>query len=162
MRSRPATRYEDLAADWPSERLALAASDPTLEAIEWLTPLGRGSRAVIVGGRFAGKSEILRRIAVALQAQSELTLSAVLVGVRPEEVTQWQDGPAGARGRAHVRGLGRRPGAGARARARARHARSAARGGHAVVLIDTLDGLLAARAPARRSRRPATCATADR
>ena len=58
------TRYEDLAADWPSERLALAASDPTLEAIEWLTPLGRGSRAVIAGGHFAGKSEVLRRIAV--------------------------------------------------------------------------------------------------
>ncbi len=87
------TRYEDLPVDWPSERLALAAGDSTLEAIEWLTPLGRGSRAVIAGGRFAGKSEVLRRIAVALAAQPELTLSAALVGVRPEEIGQWQDGP---------------------------------------------------------------------
>ena len=87
------TRYEDLPADWPSERLALAAGDPTLEAIEWLTPFGRGSRVVIAGGRFAGKSEVLRQIAVALQAQPELTLSVALVGVRPEEITQWQDGP---------------------------------------------------------------------
>ena len=42
-------RYEDLPVAWPSERLALGSEDPTLEAIEWLTPLGRGSRAVIVG-----------------------------------------------------------------------------------------------------------------
>ena len=134
------TRYEDLVADWPSERLALAASDPTLEAIEWLTPLGRGSRAVIAGGRFAGKSEVLRRIAVALQAQPELTLSVVLVGVRPEEVTQWQDGPL-----APAAALTFAASADAQAQAlepvleTAR--RSAARGGHAVVLIDTLDGL---------------------
>ncbi len=134
------TRYEDLAADWPSERLALAASDPTLEAIEWLTPLGRGSRAVIAGGRFAGKSEVMRRIAVALQAQPELTLSVVLVGVRPEEVTQWQDGPL-----APEAALTFAASADAQAQAlepvleTAR--RSAARGGHAVVLIDTLDGL---------------------
>ena len=45
----------------PASASRSAASDPTLEAIEWLTPLGRGSRAVIVGGRFAGKSETLRR-----------------------------------------------------------------------------------------------------
>ncbi len=114
------TRYEDLPADWPSERLALAASDPTLEAIEWLTPLGRGSRAVIAGGRFAGKSEVLRRIAAALQGQPELTLSAALVGVRPEELTAVAGRSARTRGRAQLRGLGRHPGAGARARARDR------------------------------------------
>src|SRR5947207_3225701 len=35
-------RYEDQAVAYPSERLALGAGGPTLEAIEWLTPLGRG------------------------------------------------------------------------------------------------------------------------
>ena len=134
------TRYEDLPADWPSERLALAASDPTLEAIEWLTPLGRGSRAVIVGAHFAGKSEVLRRIAAALQAQPELTLSAVLLGVRPEEITQAQDGPL-----APAAALSFAASADAQAQALDRvletARRTAARGGHAVVLIDTLDGL---------------------
>ena len=48
-------RYEDLPVAWPSERLALDSKDKTLEAIEWLTPLGKGSRATIVGGRRAGK-----------------------------------------------------------------------------------------------------------
>jgi len=43
------THYDDLPAAFPSERFALGAEDPTLRAIEWLTPIGRGSRAVIVG-----------------------------------------------------------------------------------------------------------------
>ena len=86
-------RYEDLAAEWPSERLALGSSDPTLEAIEWLTPLGQGSRAVIVGGRFAGKTTVLRHLARALAQHGELAVSAVLVGVRPEEISEWQEGP---------------------------------------------------------------------
>ncbi len=134
------TRYEDLPADWPSERLALAAGDPTLEAIEWLTPFGRGSRVVIAGGRFAGKSEVLRQIAVALQAQPELTLSVALVGVRPEEITQWQDGSLETEA-----ALNFAASADTQAQALERvletARRTAARGGHAVVLIDTLDGL---------------------
>ena len=59
-------RYEDLPVAYPSERLALNAGDPTLDAIEWLTPLGRGSRAVIVGPPRAGKTETLRRLLGAL------------------------------------------------------------------------------------------------
>jgi transcription termination factor Rho len=134
------TRYEDLAADWPSERLTLAASDPTLEAIEWLTPIGRGSRAVVAGPHFSGKSEIVRLIAAALQAQPELTLSAALVGVRPEEITQWQEGPL-----VPEAALSFAASADAQAQALERvletARRTAARGGHAVVLLDTLDGL---------------------
>src|SRR6202044_868128 len=55
-------RYEDLPVAYPTERLALGSQDPTLEAIEWLTPLGRGSRAVIVGAAHAGKTETLRSL----------------------------------------------------------------------------------------------------
>ncbi|HWJ50665.1 MAG TPA: Rho termination factor N-terminal domain-containing protein, partial [Solirubrobacteraceae bacterium] len=86
-------RYEDLPVSWPSERLALDSKDQTLEAIEWLTPLGRGSRAVIVGTRHAGKSETLRRLLDALGGRDELELSLVLTGARPEEIAQWQEGP---------------------------------------------------------------------
>jgi len=134
------TRYEDLPADWPAERLALGGGDPTLEAIEWLTPLGRGSRAVITGGRFSGKSEILRRIAEALQSQQELALSVVLIGVRPEEVTHWQEGPLEP---AVALSFAASPDAQAQALERTLETarRAAARGGHAVVLVDTLDAL---------------------
>ena len=110
-------RYEDLPVAWPADRLALSSKDKTLEAIEWLTPLGRGSRATITGPRGAGKSETLRRLYEALKGTEGIELSVVLLGVRPEETGRLAGG--GGRGRRSdrrgddVRGLGRHPGAGA-------------------------------------------------
>ena len=64
----------------------------------------------------------------------------MLVGVRPEEITQWQEGPL-----APEAALSFAASADAQAQAVERvletARRTAARGGHAVVLIDTLDGL---------------------
>jgi transcription termination factor Rho len=133
-------RYEDLPVSWPSERLALDSKDPTLEAIEWLTPLGRGSRAVIVGARHAGKSETLRRLSDALSGREDLEMSLVLSGARPEEIAEWQDGPL-----APVAALSFAASADSQGQAieRAIDAakRVAARGGNALVLLDGLDGL---------------------
>jgi transcription termination factor Rho len=64
------TRYEDMPCAFPIERLALGGDDPTVRAIEWLTPFGKGSRVAITGPARAGKTEGLRRIAVALAAQA--------------------------------------------------------------------------------------------
>ncbi|MFL5875924.1 MAG: Rho termination factor N-terminal domain-containing protein [Solirubrobacteraceae bacterium] len=64
------TRYEDMPSAFPIERLALGGDDPTVRAIEWLTPFGKGSRVAITGPARAGKTEALRRIAVALAAQA--------------------------------------------------------------------------------------------
>jgi transcription termination factor Rho len=88
------TRFEDLLVIFPAERLALGSEDPTVKAIEWLTPFGKGSRVTVVGPARAGKSEALRRIAAALAEQGGVELSVVLAGVRPEEVGEWQSGPA--------------------------------------------------------------------
>jgi transcription termination factor Rho len=133
-------RYEDLPVAYPSERIALGSDDPTLEAIEWLTPLGRGSRAVIVGAARAGKTETLRRLLATVCGREDLEVTLVLVGARPEEIAQWREGPVApvaaltfaaspdAQGQAVERAVD-----GAR--------RVAARGGHALVLIDALDGL---------------------
>ena len=65
------TRYEDLPVDYPSERIALDSKDATLEAIEWLTPFGRGSRVTIVGAPRAGKTETLRALLTALAADQK-------------------------------------------------------------------------------------------
>jgi transcription termination factor Rho len=133
-------RYEDLPVEYPRERLALGASDSTLEAIEWLTPLGRGSRALIVGPPRSGKTETLRRLQAALPAGEEFDVTVVLAGVRPEEIAQWQEGP-----QAPVAALTFAASSDAQAQAVERALdgakRVAARGGHALVLIDTLDGL---------------------
>jgi transcription termination factor Rho len=64
------TRYEDMPCAFPTERLALGGDDPTVRAIEWLTPFGKGSRVAITGPARAGKTEALRRIAAALAAQA--------------------------------------------------------------------------------------------
>jgi transcription termination factor Rho len=133
-------RYDDLPVEYPRERLALGASDPTLEAIEWLTPLGRGSRAVIVGAPRAGKTETLRRLHDALSGREDLEVTVVLAGVRPEEIAQWQEG---AHPPAAALSFAASPDAQAQAVERALDGakRVASRGGNALVLIDTLDGL---------------------
>ena len=134
------SRYEDLPVAWPTERLALGSGDPTLEAIEWLTPLGRGSRAVIVGGRQAGKTETLRRLLGAVRRREELELSLVLVGARPEEIAEWgEDSTAPAAALSFAASADAQGQAVERAIDAAK--RIAARGGNAVVLIDSLDGL---------------------
>jgi len=133
------TRFEDLLCRFPTERFALDSSDATLKAIEWLTPIGRGSRVTVVGAARSGKSEAVWRLAGALAGQDGLEVALVLAGVRPEELGSAPEGlepaaalsfgaSAEARGQAIERAID-----GAK--------RVAARGGHAVVLIDTLDGL---------------------
>ena len=133
-------RYDELPVRWPSERLALDAKDATLEAIEWLTPLGLGSRATIVGARGAGKTETLRRMLEALKARAGLELSLVLVGVRPEEIAQWREGePAPIAALDFATSADAADQAVERALDAAR--RLASRGGDALVAIDSLDAL---------------------
>ncbi len=133
------TRYEDLPVAWPTERIELGSGDPTLEAIESLAPFGRGSRVVIVGGARSGKTETLRRIFGAVAASEGLEQMLVLSGVRPEEPADWQ-GPVAPLA---VMSLAASPDAqGQAVEGVVENAkRIAVRGGNAVVLIDTLDGL---------------------
>jgi transcription termination factor Rho len=134
------TRYEELPVSYPSERLAFDSEDPTLKAIEWLTPLGRGSRAVIVGGARSGKSETLRGVLGTLAGREGLELSLVLASARPEELADWQQGPV-----APVVALTFAASPETRAQAIEpvieTAKRIAARGGDAIVLVDGLDGL---------------------
>ncbi len=131
------TPFDELPATWPTERFAFGSEDPTLKAIEWLTPIGRGSRVTITGAPHGGKTEALKRIAGALAGQDGLEVSLVLAGVRPEELSDWPLEPAGA--------VSMAAGADAQAQAVERAVdtgrRIAARGGHAVVLVDTLEDL---------------------
>ncbi len=133
------TPFDDLPATFPTERFALGSEDPTLKAIEWLTPIGKGSRVVITGGPRAGKSEALRRLAGALAGVEGIELTLVLAGVRPEELREAPEGvepvaalsfaaSADAQGQAVERAVDAAK-------------RVAARGGDAVVLVDSLAAL---------------------
>ncbi len=133
-------RYDDLPAAFPSERFRLGSEDPTVKAIEWLTPIGRGSRVTIVGAARAGKTETLRRLAEAFAQQEDLQRFVVLAGVRPEEIPEWNTGaipPAAA-----VSFAASPDAQGQTVERIVEQARRfAARGAHVVVLIDTLEGI---------------------
>ena len=134
------TRYDELPCGFPTERFELPGDDPNLQAVAWLTPFGRGSRVTIAGPARAGKTELLRRIAGALSSDGSLTVTLVLAGVRPEEVPEWEGGPVPPAAAATLSASGD-----AQAQT-VEHAveqarRIAARGGNAVVLVDSLDAL---------------------
>jgi transcription termination factor Rho len=133
-------RFEELAITRPSERLVLDSEDPTLKAIEWLTPIGLGSRTVITGAPRAGKTETLRLIGGALAGREDLQLTLVLIGVRPEEIAEWGEGPLAAAAALNFAASSDSQGQ-AVERAIEGAKRTAASGAHALVLIDTLDGL---------------------
>ena len=133
-------RFDDLPAAFPHDRFRLGSEDPTVKAIEWLTPFGKGSRVTIVGQARSGKTEALRRLASSLAGHDELALTVILAGVRPEEISEWSQGPVtpsvalSFAASPDAQGSAIEP-----AIDQAR--RLAARGGDAVLLIDTLDGL---------------------
>jgi transcription termination factor Rho len=103
-------------------------------------PFGRGSRVAISGPPGAGATTLLRELAGELSGDSELAVQVVLAGVRPEEVTDWRrtEGLNVAGG-----SFDRSPDAQAQAAELAveRAKRRAERGGHAAVLIDSLEAL---------------------
>ncbi len=94
----------------------------------------------IVGARHAGKTETLRSLLQGVHGRDDLEVSLVLTGARPEEIAQWQEGPV-----APVAALTFAASADSQDQAveRAIDAakRVAARGGHALVAIDNIDGL---------------------
>ena len=115
------------------ERLALGSDDPTLKAIEWLTPIGRGSRVVIVGasrcGQDRGAAPPGRRAGRRARASS---VSLVLTGVRPRRLAEWKAGRAGSRPPRSRSPRAADAQAQALERAVETAQRVAARGGHAV------------------------------
>ena len=134
------TRFDDLPAAYPSERFRLGSDDPTIKAIEWLTPFGQGSRVTITGPSRAGKTEALRRLATTLADRPDTQVSLVLAGVRPEEIADWEQGPV-----APAAAISFAASADTQAqtleRAVDQSRRLAVRGAHVVVLIDTLSGI---------------------
>ncbi|MGA2471289.1 MAG: Rho termination factor N-terminal domain-containing protein [Solirubrobacteraceae bacterium] len=140
------TRIDDIEVDWPSERIALGSDDAILAEIERVAPFGHGSRVLISGPSRSGKTLVLGRLAAALASIEGLDVELVAVGVRPEELSEYKT-------LAYTSEGGQTFAASSDARgslveqAVERGRRIALRGGNAILLIDTLDGLgaLAAR-----------------
>ena len=83
-------RFDDLIPVYPDERLRLTdgSDSPAAQIIDLVAPVGKGQRGLIVAPPKAGKTMILQAIASAIEASHpEMHLMLVLVGERPEEVT---------------------------------------------------------------------------
>jgi transcription termination factor Rho len=123
-------RFEDLTPVFATQKL------PGLGDI----PFGRGSRVAVGGPPGAGVTSLLRDVVEALRKEDDVDLVVVLAGARPEEVTEWRN----------IEGLSVAGGAFDRPvdeqaqiadLAVERAKRIVERGGHAALVVDSLDAL---------------------
>ena len=88
--ARKRRHFDDLTPLYPNQRFRLEDGDPSPAAriIDLVSPIGKGQRGLIVAPPKAGKTTVLKTIAHAIAtAYPDVHLMLVLVGERPEEVT---------------------------------------------------------------------------
>jgi transcription termination factor Rho len=92
-KSKKRPRYERLTPIFPDRKLKLE-TDPNIlstRMLDLVAPIGRGQRGLIVSPPKAGKTTVLKDIANGLSENyPEIHLMVVLIGERPEEVTDMQ------------------------------------------------------------------------
>ena len=88
-RQRP--HFENLTAIFPNERFRLETDDPSDlsgRLVDLIAPMGRGQRGLIVSPPMAGKTMLLQALANGITSNyNDVHLMVVLIGERPEEVT---------------------------------------------------------------------------
>jgi transcription termination factor Rho len=93
--------FEELTAIFPQTLIDLETGVPGLDALSQrvlnlISPIGRGQRALIVSPPKAGKTFLLKAIAHGVMTNYEdIHLMVVLIGERPEEVTDMKRSVAG-------------------------------------------------------------------
>lgn len=83
-------RFEDLVPVYPKEKLVLETGREPLSTrlIDLVAPIGKGQRGLIVSPPKAGKTTIMKEVSTGIAANyPDVHLMAVLIGERPEEVT---------------------------------------------------------------------------
>ncbi len=83
-------RFEDLTPIFPDERISLATeyNNYSLRLMDFIAPIGKGQRGMIVSPPKAGKTTLLKKVANAItQNHPEINLIVLLIDERPEEVT---------------------------------------------------------------------------
>jgi transcription termination factor Rho len=83
-------KFKSLTPVYPDTQIMLETGDEplSLRIIDMIAPIGKGQRSLIVSPPKAGKTTLLKDIATGVAANHpEIHVMAVLVGERPEEVT---------------------------------------------------------------------------
>ncbi|MGB9667883.1 MAG: transcription termination factor Rho [Thermosulfidibacteraceae bacterium] len=92
-KSRERIHFDNLTPIFPNKRLQLETKPDELSTrvIDLIAPIGKGQRGLIVAPPRTGKTVLLQKIANAIaENHPEVHIIALLVGERPEEVTDWQ------------------------------------------------------------------------
>jgi transcription termination factor Rho len=88
-----AVRFENLTSIDPIEKYNLETGPDLIETrvIDLVTPIGKGTRGLIVAPPRTGKTTVLKQIANAITANHpEVQVMVLLIDERPEEVTDFQ------------------------------------------------------------------------
>jgi transcription termination factor Rho len=88
-----AVRFENLTTIDPIEKFQLETTHDLLETriIDLVTPIGKGTRGIIVAPPRTGKTTVLKQIANAVAANHpDVHVLVLLIDERPEEVTDFQ------------------------------------------------------------------------
>ncbi|MCI8292937.1 MAG: transcription termination factor Rho [Hespellia sp.] len=82
--------FEDLTPVFPNERLRLEqpGSSTAMRIVDLLSPIGKGQRGMIVSPPKAGKTTLLKEVALSVKrSEPNMHLLILLIDERPEEVT---------------------------------------------------------------------------
>lgn len=90
--------FEDLTPIFPDERLRLECgrTSVAMRIVDLLSPIGKGQRGMIVSQPKAGKTTLLKQMALSVQRNNpEIHLLILLIDERPEEVTDIRESVEG-------------------------------------------------------------------
>ncbi|PWJ50912.1 transcription termination factor Rho [Faecalicatena contorta] len=90
--------FEDLTPIFPNQRLRLETpgSSTAMRIMDILSPIGKGQRGMIVSPPKAGKTTLLKEVALSVQKREpNMHLLILLIDERPEEVTDIKEAIAG-------------------------------------------------------------------
>lgn len=82
------TSFEDLTPTYPDKRIRLGNQTTSLRIVDLLSPIGKGQRGLIVSPPKAGKTSLLKSMALSIKRNNpNIHLIILLIDERPEEVT---------------------------------------------------------------------------
>ena len=90
MKAMRRTNFEDMTPIFPNERLKLECgkTSTAMRIVDLLSPIGKGQRGMIVSPPKAGKTTLLKQVALSVRKNNpEIHLLILLIDERPEEVT---------------------------------------------------------------------------
>ncbi len=92
------TSFEDMTPIFPNERLRLEnpGSSTAMRIVDLLSPIGKGQRGMIVSPPKAGKTTLIKEVALSvLKNNPEMHILILLIDERPEEVTDIREAITG-------------------------------------------------------------------